>query len=184
MSIEKTAILHLNKEDLDLKIIEKYRAFPKLIEALDNWILMPDMRLLPKLMELSQIVNKLQPLTGNIVAYRGFNYSYFLKYQETFGLAKSPDLNTVTTKTTTNPTSFSTDIRIARAFGNIVLQTQLTPTKHSFLRITDELSYLVSIDRRNLKQIETQKEIIVFPNTELQIKVIESNKKPFWFKWN
>ena len=183
MTIEKTPILYLNKTDLNFKIIEKYRAFPKLLEALDNWILMPDKTLLPKLMELTQIVNKIQPLTNDIVAYRGFNNSFFLSYQETFGLPKVPELNSVTTRTTTNPMSFSTDIRIARAFGSIILQTQLNIAKHHFLRITDELAYLISIERRKLKEIETQKEIIVFPNTELQIKVIETNKKPSWFKW-
>lgn len=144
---------------------------------------MPDKTLLPKLMELTQIVNKIQPLTNDIVAYRGFNNSFFLSYQETFGLPKVPELNSVTTRTTTNPMSFSTDVRIARAFGSIILQTQLNTTKQQFLRITDELAYLISIERRNLKEIETQKEIIIFPNTELQIKVIEKIKKPFWFQW-
>ena len=150
MAIEKTAILYLDKTNLNFKIIEKYRAFPKLLEALDSWILMPDKMLLPKLMELAQIVNKLQPLTNDIIGYRGFNNSFFLSYQETFGLSKAPEINSVATKTTTKPISFSTDIRIARAFGNIVLQTELNIAKHCFLRITDELAYIISVESESV----------------------------------
>lgn len=161
---------YFDESKLDHKKIEKLLKYPDLLKSLNEWILCPDYNLIPKLKQLSQIVDKLYNFNyNNIRIYRGFNKN---SIQDTMGLTnkgffhdslkKETKLGYEFTYKVTNPLSFSIDFNIANAFGNIVIETKLP--KHNKLVITNELAYIIN-KMRNLKSHnKTQKEVIVFPS--------------------
>ncbi|AXH70789.1 hypothetical protein [Vibrio phage BONAISHI] len=161
---------HLPEASIDKKILERIEKLPEaLLEALDDWILVPDAKLIPKLMELSKAI---APLYGkqSLKLLRGFGGAP--EYQDTMGLefesgfwrrglkAKIGDEFKYANE---RPLSMTTDLDIAAAFGdNVVRTTQEIKMFDNNLPITSELSYIVS-KRRNLGETKTQKEVVLFP---------------------
>lgn len=170
---------YFDESKLDHKKIEKLLKYPDLLKSLDEWVLCPNHNLLPKLKQLSQIVDKLYNFNYNSKIYRGFNKN---SIQDTMGLTnrgffldslkKETKPGYEFTYKVTNPLSFSTDLNIAKAFGKIVIETKLP--KHNKLVITNELAYIIN-KMRNLKSHnKTQYEVIVFPDNTLKCRVIRT----------
>lgn len=165
----------INENDIDfskVKILEKYK---DLIEKLDKWVLFADNRLLPDLLKLSKIVDSLYHFKMCKI-YRGFNTNGIqdkmnLVEKGFFGnkIKENIKLGYKFKYETSRPISFSSDLNIAKYFGNIVIETMLPKNK---LVLTNEICYIISKQCRKLKECYSQKEVIVFPNQELSCKVI------------
>lgn len=169
---------------LDLSEIDpiKLRALighRNLIEALDDWILYPDRRLINDLKQLALVVNKLYNYRSKIQLYRGF--SPRLNYQDSMGLRdgdgsffskikkyKKDDVFHYASDD--KAISFSTSRDIARGFGTTLVSTVLDPTKQLALIITPELSKIIC-DRRNITDLQTQEEVIILPPFEIQFTI-------------
>lgn len=168
---------------LDMKKVEFFeKKYPDLVKKLDRWILSPDQDLISHLIKLGKIVEGLYGL-GDIVIYRGMTVSRMVpKYQETMGLTEKTWYGTLKLKkevvpgykfdyTAKNATSFSWDLSVARAFGNVVVS-GVSKKGTPRLIITDELDYVVSKLRNLEDEGETQREVIVFPPSKLSCKVL------------
>jgi hypothetical protein len=66
--------------------------------------------------------------------------------------------------------SFSTDLDIAKSYGNVIVESRLPLCSVNALVITDELAYLVC-ERQGIPA-ETQKEVIVLPPFTLNFRII------------
>jgi hypothetical protein len=173
------AELKVDEAHLDHAKMKELSQHTSLLEALDHWILIPDMSMRPRLQELAGIVNELYGFSAGLEVYRGFDP--LSPYQDTMNLStKGFFRNTVIPhevghefvySNKANPLSFSTSIRIAQAFGSTIVRCHLVPAKESFLVITDELCAIIC-ERRNIAPV-TQKEVIVFPPYELHCHVLE-----------
>jgi len=163
-----THIRIYNDNEIDFNKVEKLRHYIDLIEALDEWILAPDKRLLPKLQKLQKILQGMYKIKSNIKLYRGFGNSS----QDTMGVSvkgifkKTIDLNVGESFKYTNkyPLSFSTSYIIASDFGPFIVTSMLDNSQ--FVPIVKELCYIISKDIRNLQRIESQDEIILMPTTK------------------
>lgn len=150
----------LGTDALDWKKVDALRGHTQLLKALDSWILIADRKLIPQMIELGQLVRSLYPIPDELTIYRGFGINGF---QENMGLKHIPHLGQVVHfQSDERALSFSTDLNIAKGFGNVVVTTKLQTRRSHFLDITDELSYLVQ-EMRNIKDFQTQREIILLP---------------------
>lgn len=169
----------LDEVKLDVARLQALEQHENLLQALDNWVLAPDKRLYPQLLQLATVVRKLYPLGHRMQLYRGFDPQS--PYQNTMGLSERGFLSnsekpfkvgeTHTYTCDDAPLSFSTDPGIARAFGKVVVRAIIDPQHTNALVITPELAALVS-KRRNIKP-ETQHEVIVLPHTVLHFVIDE-----------
>lgn len=171
----------MDESKLDHKKIEKLLKYPDLLNALDEWIIFPDRNLLPKLKQLSQIVDRLYNFNyQNSKIYRGFSKNN--NYQDKMDLIDKHFLFNSLKKDVkpgyefrykvTNPISFTTNVNIAKDFGSIVVESNLP--KHNKLVITNELNYIILKMYNNLKPNKSQYEVIVFPDNTLNCRVIST----------
>lgn len=158
----------INLSKVDMGLVNFYLSHKKLMSNLDNWVLSPDYDNLPDLMKLRDLINKHQPTSNDTKLYRGFILGE--PTQNTHGLDYNK-LNSNTEKrieiTINKPTSFTTSLDIANAFGSTVIS--ITPGKLTkyFLRMTDEVA--VGLCKlRNIKP-ETQHEWIYIPDVPMKI---------------
>lgn len=176
---ESYASTSVNESNLDQSKIQLLSKHINLIKKLDEWTLIPDKRLIPYIIQLGQIVDSIYKFTYRpIPIYRGFSPK--INYQNDMGLCDKgffsrklkPGVKPgyVFSYTCINPTSFTFDLNIAKDFGSCLIQSILPKTNR--LIITDELIYLIH-KLRNLDQVDTQKEIIIFNNQELKCIVIK-----------
>ena len=167
---------------LDNDKVEKLMSHKDLVKALDDWILSPDMKLVPKLIQLGKVVDDLYEIDSSPI-YRGITVSMMSgSYQNTMDLVETNWLGIPRLKegikvgykfnyTASSPTSFSYDICIAREFGLLVVKSSM-PDKGKRLVITNELNYIIS-KRRNLKSVKSQDEVIAFNGAKLKCEVME-----------
>jgi hypothetical protein len=167
-NISQEKILHLKK-------------YPRLLDALDQWVMFADRRLIPEMRELGHVVQKLYDLPDVLHLYRGFRLGSF---QDSLGISEDAHIGQVTHyKTDERSLSFSTDEEIAKAFGNVVVSTDVRSNNAEYLYITDELVVIIH-ELRKLEQIKTQCEVILLPPMELALKVVQFEKsKAGWLGW-
>jgi hypothetical protein len=159
-NISQEKMLHLKKH-------------PRLLEALDQWVLFADRRLIPEMRELGQIVNKLYDFPKELRLYRGFRLGSF---QDNLGVDGNSHIGQISTYQTDECSlSFSTNEQIAQAFGNVVVSTTIQTQRSEFLYITDELVVLIH-EARNLKQFMNQHEVILLPPMTITLKVQQFEK--------
>jgi hypothetical protein len=175
------ASIPLSLDDISQEKILRLKQHPQLLDALDQWTLFADRRLIPEMRELGNVVKKLYNLPNELRLYRGFRLGSF---QDNLGISEDAHLGQVVPyKTDERSLSFSTDEGIAKAFGNVVVNTTLNTKRAEFLYITDELVVIVH-ELRNLKKIMTQCEVILLPPMELNLKVVQFEKgRSSWMDW-
>lgn len=158
----------INLSKVNMGLVNYYLSHKKLMSNLDNWVLSPDYDNLPDLMKLREIINKHQPVSNDNSLYRGFVLGE--STQNTHGLDYNT-LNANTKKkiqmTIDKPTSFTTSLEIANAFGTTVISINPGEFTKYFLRMTDEVA--VGLCKlRNIKP-ETQHEWIYLPDVPMKI---------------
>lgn len=139
MKIEKYMSKPLDTNTIDfnkVSILEKYH---KEIESLDEWILFADRKLLPDIRSLSKIIKNLYSDHKNFTAYRGIRYKDSIS--ENLNIENPKIGNIGTYSSDIKPISFTTDIKIARAFGELIIETTINKYMN-FLNITPELNYI------------------------------------------
>lgn len=170
------AAQQLGEGEVDLALLKRLESHEKLIDALDAWITMPDRHLYPRLSELARLVQSECRLPPHQTLYRGFDPQS--RYQNTMGLSDRGLLSneevdysagSVHRYEGATPVSFTTDESIARAFGKVVVRTEVNPQKDHVLCITPELTALVC-KRRNIAT-STQREVIALPPVALEFTV-------------
>lgn len=168
-------------EDIDISklnkvLINKLGNISGLVEAIDNWVLTPDKKLLPTLLNYAKLLKSFNDLPEGTRLFRGFDPKS--NYQDTLGLTyKGFFVNKVHNYSVghefnyiiENPISFTTSERIAGEFGSTIVELKELP--NDYIWLSDELAYLIS-KRRNIKP-ETQKELIILPPADLKLKVIK-----------
>lgn len=169
------AVVPLDISKLDMTLVRKLQAIPNMVKHLDDWVLAPDKDLLPRLNEYAAILKRICPLPRNVRLFRGFDPSS--SYQDTLGLSekgffrnkvRSFAVGEKISYTILNPLSFSTSEDIAKAFGDTVVVLSKIPDNYIWL--CDELSYLISVERKVSPQ--SQKEVIVLPPATLELTVV------------
>jgi hypothetical protein len=171
----------LDTTHLSRSHLQQLKQREDLLEALDEWVLSPDAKLLPKLKELAQFLAKIYGLNHKLTVYRGFDPDD--SYQDTMGLSEKGFFSNKVHPhevgqifryaSKDRPLSFSTDLEIAHAFGTTVITTTLDPAHQSFLILTDELMALLS-ERRNIPA-ETQKEVILLPPFDIVFSILQKD---------
>jgi hypothetical protein len=172
---------NIDKSQLDKSKINALKKHSDLLNALDQWALIADRNLIPKLIELGSVVNKLYDFKDDLTLYRGFGVSRFNNFQDTMGLIEERRFINKIKEHRVNDSfrynssfkaiSFSTDLKIAEAFGSVVVRTMVNPLKDFILILTDELCYIVS-EMRNI-ELETQKEVILLPPFDITFVVVK-----------
>lgn len=179
------AVIELEKDKINWDIVEIYKNNDDLLAVIDEWVLNPDYRLLPKLYKVKDLVNKIQPEKNkNIDIYRGFSINgnmqnfFSLKPSEVFN---NPDKEFIVTINT--PLSFTIERAIAEDFGDCVVHSKINSEIKNFLRLTDELAAAICL-RRNIS-LETQREWVFLPvsPTKLKINFIKYTKPKWWKFW-
>ena len=164
---------------IDQQIVKEFEKCNDLISALDQWVLSPDKRLKPKLLELGTLVDEMYDYE-DVLSYRGFSIGggyqndMGLTVKGFFGKKLKPGVRPgYHFKYNVNdPIAFSWSRRIASDFGSVMIKA--TIPKGNRLIITKELSYLVS-KRRNLNMkngIATQCEIDILDKASINCEVI------------
>lgn len=177
-----SAEMNLDTEILNWDIIHKLEQHSELIKALDMWVLIPDVTLLPKLVDLAKIVKALYDIPVKQKIYRGFTLDKV--YQNDLDL-KIKDIEIgkhLIYISKDKPLSFSLELAIAKAFGNIVVEADLDSSEILSLFLTPELNYIIAKRRRH-KLIKTQHEVILLPPFSINLKIINYDKIPFWKHW-
>ena len=160
----------LDPLSLDPRIVKAFEARPKLVEAIDNWILVPDYSARDVLNSLVDQVEAIQQAPLVQVLYRGFDLRR--SKQNTMGLSTDQGLwykikpHVVGSRfnyTLTTPLSFTTNEAMAQAFGDVVISIDPRTLKNRKLWISPELSYVIS-RRRNISP-QTQDEVILLPDS-------------------
>jgi hypothetical protein len=161
--------------------VEKLQQYPKLIQKLDTWILIPDRNLIPHLRELADVMKGIYKFDKELVLFRGFDVK---SVQDNMGLTTMPHVGQqVPFKTSDRALSFSKEIGIAKSFGGIILASKFKTDQTDFLDVTPELVYLVHQERK-LSDYKTQHEVIILPPSEFQSTVVQAQRSPMsWLEW-
>lgn len=165
----KNAVRPLSKielESIDKNKIAELKKNKHLLESLDKWILFADRNLIPDIKRLSAIIKSMEKQQG-LVLYRGFN---IYSVQENLNIANPKINSNYNYATKERAVSFSKSKEIAKAFGEILVETNIK-NDVDYLEITNELNLIIH-EMRNLKTIETQDEVILLPPFEIDFKVI------------
>lgn len=180
--VTKYAEKLLDLSKLDYNKVKELRKHNKLLKSLDKWVLFADRNLAKDMIDLSVIVKDLYEIKEPLNTFRGIREDH--KVSANLGL-KNPILSKqYRYNSNVEAVSFSTDVCIARAFGNIIIKSKFSPKKDNYLVISNELSFIINYDFRNRKtNIMTQDEVILLPPFDIQYTVIELEKKPLWGMW-
>ena len=168
----------VGKESVDQTVLKELMKYPVLLESLDKWILFADRKLISNIQKLGEIVKEIKPISEQPI-YRGFgNFSV----QEFLGFdikhTNVGDKREV--KYLDRAISFTTDLEIAKQFGPIIAKC-IDWKKHNYLYICPELCVIIS-QRRSIKAIETQEEIILLPPIDIHCEIVDIKKQNV-FNW-
>lgn len=164
---------------LNQQIVAEYEKHENLMTILDHWVLVPNYELGPALAKVRDLVNRLQPHRDpRTKLYRGYRFQN--PTQNKSGIAANVKQGEVVAIECDEPRSFTDDPEIAAGFGdNVIVMTPGGLTK-SFLRFTDELSYVIC-KRRNIKPV-TQREWLLIPDKKISFDAtVLIHSKPKWY---
>lgn len=183
--LESKGQLSFNIDDVDMNVVDKIQTYfkqhPHIKKSLDTWLLIADKSLTKDLKDLSEFMKKIQPYPNNIEVYRGMPIHVSNTFNEKMGIKDPKVHDRYKFSSSDKSISFTTDIRIARYFGNVVVKTILHKCL-DYLILSNELNYVVCTNCRNT-DLNTQKEIILFPPFSIDFEIIEFIKKPWWSVW-
>lgn len=134
------------------------------------------------LKEISEILRNIYSYPKELKVYRGIGIAW--SFQNTLNIKnKGKDLkigDKVIYESNKDVISFTTEIGIARAFGNLIVETTLNETL-DFIIYTNELCVMYN-EYQNLTKLETQREVILLAPFEVELKVTEK-KTSSWLDW-
>lgn len=171
----------LDVSKLNQTIVAEYERHDSLMAILDKWILIPNYTLASELRKVRDLVNRLQPHRDpKTKLYRGFRLSNSTQSHTPFDSnVKQGDTVSIEFD---SPRSFTSDPDIAAGFGDTIIVIRPGKYVKSFLRITDELSYVIC-KRRNIDP-STQCEWLLLPETKITIDAtLLLQTKPKWYKF-
>lgn len=153
---------HIDVKKLDQGILSQLSQHAWLLDVVDAWILSPDARHLSELIKASLALRDIDPRPLPPVLYRGFSLRH--RYQDTLGITtKTAAVGKQFSYEAKRPLSFSHNLDIAKAFGNVVVSMDSAAIRDHCICLSEELCYLISQRRRI--QPQTQDEVIVFPSS-------------------
>lgn len=184
--------LTFTEDDVDKAVSEKMLKYPKLLDAIDEWISYPDPELISKLIEARRVFSAMQKFPHHAKLFRGFSPKSV--EQDTMGLQRmgwfgpKPADFKVGDRfkyIPTRPLSFTHHDGTASAYGNVIVA--IDPAKHrsNLLDISMEVCY--AIFEKSLREDPTWKrppyyttygEFILLPNkTPIDFQVVSINNK-------
>lgn len=175
--------------------VNKYSAYPNLMELAAKWNIQADYELAEELKPLKILVDRLQPVHRHqkTILYRGVfpdtmkeEWNIFdvpiesirkMKPGETMGM------------TLDFPVSFTDTPNIARRFGNVLIRYDATPHIGEYLRFTDELQVAMfqfltgsaRIDEREDNVPLSQREYVSLPSVPItfQVEIVRNTPGSF-----
>lgn len=162
----------INIRKLNPVTVKKFQSNPGLIALLDAWVLVPNNDHLPDLIKAAETVRRIQPPQLPHKLFRGFSVSS--SYQDHMGLVdkgwfsnsiKKEVVNKPQQYALTRPVSFTTNLGIAKAFGDTIITIPSISVIDHCIWLSDELSYVIAL-HRNLKKPMTQDEVVVLPSVK------------------
>jgi len=173
--------LPVDPEQLEKKVVERYYSHRDLMEALRDWILLPDANLQPKLEGLAHLVRQVQKPALPPMIYRGFDVGGM---QDSMGLRTTGFFRRtledhrpgqIFEYSPKRPLSFSTDVGVAASCGKILVEASSKELYQHCLVMTDELMYAVWLGGE-LGPPRTHREVVVFPQVgSIRFRILRSN---------
>lgn len=182
--------LTFDKEDVDMKIVERMLRYPELLTAIDDWITVPDQDLLPKLREAMRVFGPMQKKTNHGKLYRGFNPKSV--DQDTMGLQRRGWLGPKPAEfrvgdkfsyVTQRALSFTHHQGTASVFGGVVISIDQNRYRGQLLEIGPELCYAImaadtNYDESHPPYYVTYGELVLLPNNRpVEFQVVSIGKK-------
>ena len=133
--------LSFQKEDVDMKIVEKMLKHKDLLTAVDKWIWETDYKLLEQLQVAKKVFGTIQKPPTHQYLYRGFSID---SGQQNTGIDekyKKIKIGDKWSYTPDNPMSFSWHKGTTSAYGNIIVSADYTAISKRCLHITHEMIY-------------------------------------------
>ncbi len=182
--------LTFDKEDVDMKIVNRMLRHPELLKVIDDWISVPDQNLLPKLQEAMRVFGPMQKKTNHGKLFRGFNPKSV--DQDTMGLQRrgwmgpKPADFRVGDKfsyVTQRALSFTHHEGTASVFGGVVISIDQNRYRNQLLEICPELCYAIGeadpdYAGADVPYYVTYGELILLPNKKpVEFQVVSVGKK-------
>lgn len=181
--------LTFDKEDVDMKIVQRMLKYPELLKAIDSWIEVPDQKLVAQLYEAQRVFGPMQKKTNHGKLYRGFDPRSIL--QDTMGLQSKgwfgpkPSEFQVGDKfsyVTERALSFTHHEGTASVFGGVVVCIDQNRYRGQLLEISPELCYAIMYgdDEESSNKppyYVTYGELVLLPNKKpVEFKVVSRKK--------
>ncbi|CAD5236256.1 hypothetical protein PP187_gp267 [Klebsiella phage vB_KvM-Eowyn] len=164
---------------IDEQAIQEYLKYESILEISAKWLMRDGHQTFSELQEINKLVQKIQQIPQPKKLYRGVNFNVF---SNTVGLPKNPNLGYAYDVTFDVATSFTTEIKVASAFGKTILETVDPIDRNIFLCIPQELS--LAVQRKFKFPLPNMHEwVLMKENTTLKIKIIKTKASLGSLKW-
>ncbi len=187
MSQLKLITIPYNQQDLNPFLVKNLDTFfkkhPDILKAICSWVLLANRSFLDEIRTLNVFMQKMRFINTSEYLYRGMEFNIAKGgFGEKLGI-KNPHLHEVYNFSTKEKVvSFTTDVRIARSFGNVIVKAAFPQDKSQYLVLCKEIMFLISKESK-LDKLETQEEVILIPPFSLDFEIAEINRKPIWSIW-
>lgn len=165
--------------NIDEKAVTQYLKDELLMKLAAKWIMRDGTQTQAELKRIGDSVKKVQSIATPDTLYRGITFGGF---NNTHGVTKA-DLtvgNIIEIKLGM-PTSFTDEVKVAEAFGKVVIETVNSITD-LFIPIPQELS--IAIQRRYKFDIPNMHEwVCIDVRNPISVKVKSLSKVPWYLKW-
>lgn len=165
--------------NIDEKIVNQYLKDEVLMELAAKWIMRDGTQTQAELNKIGNSIKKIQSVSTPDSLYRGITVGGF---NNTHGITKTNlTIGNVIEIKLGMPTSFTDEIKVAEAFGKVVLET-VDPITDRFIPIPQELS--IAIQRRYKFSIPNMHEwVCIDVKTPIKVVVKSLGKVPWYLKW-
>lgn len=180
---KKVLTFRYDLKGINANIVGEYKKHVKEMEDLKSFTQLANADLLPSLLKLQKIQERIEKLQPSYVVYRGFRRPG--GFQETLGLPEvkdSKDPNFAVGKSyefvVKRPISWTTNLSVARSFGPIRVRSEFHTRKQSLLVLTNNLMHAAWYDE--MRTTETQGEVIVLPSSKISFTIMENAMTDSW----
>ncbi|EOC8262252.1 sulfurtransferase TusA family protein [Salmonella enterica subsp. enterica serovar Anatum] len=187
--------LPIDLRNVNWAIVNKYSAYPNLMELAAKWNIQADYELAEELKPLKILVDRLQPVHRHqkTILYRGVFPDTMKEEWNIFdvpiaSIRKMKPGETME-MTLDFPVSFTDTPNIARRFGNVLIRYDATPHIGEYLRFTDELQVAMfqfltgsaRIDEREDNVLLSQREYVSLPSAPItfQVEIVRNTPGSF-----
>lgn len=156
---------------IDELAIKQYLGYDRVLELAAKWLMRDGQQTLGELQEIKRVVREVQSTPAPIKLYRGITPNGF---SNTHGITKSLAVGSVVNIVFDKATSFTSELKVATAFGKIVLETVEPINMDLFMWIPQELS--LAVQRKFKFPIPNMHEwVMIKEGSYMKLKIIKKS---------